>query len=517
MITKDMNRLFGTLLFCTLPYVCSAQLDLDALKRQSDTQALQRKRESAAFQSGRNEVWGVFMDARKEEWSKVIASRDVEWTGLLSDSEWTLFDGFLTNTRPDEPKPVVMPKAEPAIQPAPGPIVLPEQNVVKIPPVEPAVEPPIEELPCKPAEPLISSAGTSFTFYGHPVSVGYDRQMVGFSNAKASKKDISVFWKNLSETNYTPAITALLEVKSGIGLNDWGYYMLVRQFSEKLYSDWNSRILLTWFILVRSGYDARVGISNSSVVLLLPSDIDIFDMRYLKIDGISYYMIAAGQCESLYTYDENYQNGRRFDLYQRQPLSLGGKTASRKLNFSFQGKEYAFDFKYDPDVIDFYKTLPQAQFEVFFDAVPSTPLQKSVEDNLKPVIQDMNRSTAINFLLQFVQLSFAYKTDPQQFGHEKYFYADELLAYPYCDCEDRSVLFSYLVSTLLGYEVIGTEFPGHMATAVGLDFETGGTQYKYAGSTYTIADPTYMNAKVGQCMPRYEHTTPKIHKIDINR
>lgn len=127
----------------------------------------------------------------------------------------------------------------------------------------------------------------------------------------------------------------------------------------------------------------------------------------------------------------------------------------------------------------------------------------------------MDKATAMNFLLQFVQLSFAYKTDPEQFGFEKYFYADELFAYPYCDCEDRSVLLSYLVNTLMGYEVVGTEFPGHMATAVNVDYDVQGIQYRASGKTYTIADPTYMNAKVGQCMPRYESVTPKIHILDI--
>lgn len=510
-----MKKIIGVLLFCVFPYVCSAQLDLGALKRQSDSKAQQRKQEGAAFQTERNAQWGNFMDIRKEEWAKVIASRDVEWTGLLSDSEWTLFDGFLTNKRPEEPKPVTMPKAEPVTRPAPEPIVLPERDVVKIQPVLPVVEPQPEELPCKPAEPLISSNEASFSFYGRPVSVGFDKQMADFRNTKATQKDISNFWKNLSETNYTPTVSALLEAKSDIGLSDWGYYLLVRQFSEKMYSDWNSAILLTWFILVRSGYDARVGMANSNVALLLPSNVDIYDLNYLKIAGINYYMISSGQCASLYTYEGNYQNGRQFDLYQRRPLSFNGNTVTRNLNFSFQGKEYSFDFKYDPNVIEYYKALPQAQFEVFFDAVPSMPLRNAIENNLKQIVNSMDKAAAMNFLLQFVQLSFAYKTDPEQFGYEKYFYADELFAYPYCDCEDRSVLFSYLVSTLMGYEVVGTEFPGHMATAVNVDYEVSGTQYSASGKTYTIADPTYMNAKVGQCMPRYESATPKIHKLDI--
>ena len=43
---------------------------------------------------------------------------------------------------------------------------------------------------------------------------------------------------------------------------------------------------------------------------------------------------------------------------------------------------------------------------------------------------------------------------------------DEPLFYPYSDCEDHSVLFAYLVRELPGLEVIGLDYPGHVATAV---------------------------------------------------
>ena len=513
-----MRRFPALLIVCVLPVTVSAQLDLNTLKREQDARAMERKQQSSQFQAERNARWGEFLDARQEQWAKTIANRDTEWTDFLSDSEWTVFDGFLTNKRPEEPKPDVVPQVEtePAVKPLPEPIVLPDEAIVTPEPEVPEeVEP--EPLPCKPAapEPEADRSRARLTFYGRAVSVPYDQSLKSYTGGKYTQKEIAAFWKTLSETDYTPTVTALIEEKDRIGLNDWGYYLLVNQFTQRLYADRNCSALLTWFILVRSGLDARVGYSNTGISLLLPTRTTLYDLNYVTMDGIKYYVVSNDTESGLRTYRNSYSGGHLFSFEQKKPLLLGGNNASRSLSFEFRGNKYTVDLNYDADLAEYYNALPQAQFEVYFGASPSVQLKQSIEANLRPVITGMDKPDALHFLLQFVQLSFDYKTDPQQFGHEKYFYADELLIYPYCDCEDRSVLFSYLAHELLGYDVVGTEFPGHMATAVETDYPVQGVKYTASGRTYTMADPTYIRASVGQCMSKYEKTTPIIHKIDF--
>ena len=516
---RDCKKILGVLMFCTLPLSGNAQLDLNALKNQSDARARERKQESSAFQKERNVKWSEFMAQRGEEWARTIASKDVEYSNFLNDSEWTLFDGFLTDKRPEKPKPVVEPKVEtePVSKPKPQPVVVPKEAVAQ-PVPKPDVKPEPEPLPCKPAEtkPDEGHKGlTGFMFYGRSVAVPSDPAMKAYSARKFGQKEISDFWKVLSATDYTPTVTALMDEKDEMGLNDWGYYLMVRKYAEVLYGNDDRSMLLTWFILSRSGFDVRVGYNDGGVVLLLPTATTLFDMSYVKIDGTKYYVINNSTGSGVRTCPGSYGNGRPLDFRQTKSLQLAGRSAVRTLSFDFKGKEYKMDFKYDPDVTEYYKALPQAQFEVFFGATPSDQLKQSVVGNLKPIVAQMDKPTALNFLLQFVQLAFPYKTDPQQFGYEKYFYADEVFFYPYCDCEDRSVLFSYLAHTLLGYDVVGTEFPEHMATAVELDYQIEGTRYRIGTHTYTVADPTYINASVGQCMSKYESVTPVIHEIDF--
>ena len=91
------------------------------------------------------------------------------------------------------------------------------------------------------------------------------------------------------------------------------------------------------------------------------------------------------------------------------------------------------------------------------------------------------------------------------------FFTEETLFFPYCDCEDRSVLYAYLVRELLGLEVVGLVFPGHAATAVKFkDRSIDGDYITYQGEKYVICDPTYINADLGMCLPEYQNKQAKI-------
>ena len=111
---------------------------------------------------------------------------------------------------------------------------------------------------------------------------------------------------------------------------------------------------------------------------------------------------------------------------------------------------------------------------------------------------------------RFVQTAFDYKTDDQQFGKEKYLMMEETLHYPSSDCEDRSIMFSYLVKTLLKLDVVGLDYPGHIATAVKFNSDLTGDRVTHNGKVYVICDPTYINADAGMEMPQFKNVEPKI-------
>lgn len=104
--------------------------------------------------------------------------------------------------------------------------------------------------------------------------------------------------------------------------------------------------------------------------------------------------------------------------------------------------------------MDFYKDYPQCDYSVYFNAPVNAAMENRILSSLAPLVQGRNEADAANILINFVQTAFQYQTDGQQFGYEKPFFVEELFYYPYSDCEDRAMLFSYLVRKLLGLDVV---------------------------------------------------------------
>ena len=60
-----------------------------------------------------------------------------------------------------------------------------------------------------------------------------------------------------------------------------------------------------------------------------------------------------------------------------------------------------------------------------------------------------------------------------------------------------------MVKVLFGMDVLGLKYPNHMATAVGINEKLDGEYVLYKDRPYIVADPTYVNAKIGLSMPQY--------------
>jgi hypothetical protein len=69
-------------------------------------------------------------------------------------------------------------------------------------------------------------------------------------------------------------------------------------------------------------------------------------------------------------------------------------------------------------------------------------------------LKGLSQKEAMERLLNWVQTAFVYEYDDKVWGDDRAFFPEETLYYPYCDCEDRSILLSRLVRDLLGLKAI---------------------------------------------------------------
>lgn len=489
---------FVVLLTCSLP----AQT-LDEYKKQQQA-------EMQKFQQTQTEK----KEQLRKEYADYVRKRDAEWADYLR-KEWEMFSVFSGKKAPLKPKPNVVPAyVPPTSTPAPTnipPIIPPKVTPVTVPKPDTQPTKPI----CKPAEDETNVNKVSIDFYGRTFSIPYDVAMGSCTLPDVSQNAISTFWEKASACNYTPVVERLLKAKSELQINDYGYFELVQQFSNGLFSTKeNSARLMTWFILVRSGYGVRVAFKNQQIALLVPVQQQIYAKSYMTVGSKQFYLFPDINGGSFFTYDKDYSaSARILDINIIHSLNFAGRKAEKVLSFNFDHQTYNLRVAYDPYLIDFFKTYPQTDLSVFFNAVTSNLAKQSLVEALKPYTSQMNELKAANFLLHFVQTAFQYKTDDEQFGREKFFFAEELFYYPYSDCEDRAVLFSYLVREILGLKVVGLNYPNHVATAIAFNSEVNGDYLMYNNIKYIVSDPTFINAPVGQSMPQFKNVSPKV--IDV--
>lgn len=192
---------------------------------------------------------------------------------------------------------------------------------------------------------------------------------------------------------------------------------------------------------------------------------------------------------------------------------MGSCDLKRELEFA--KIDTKIELPYNSAHIAYLNDVPMTIFPIYFASPISIEAQQIFNAKLNEIKQQYSPVQFIDIMLNFVQTAFEYKTDEQQFGYEKYFYPEEVIAYPYSDCEDRSALFAWLVMSYTDAKVIGLQYEGHLATAVcfGDDTDVTGDMFSYRGKKYYVCDPTYINASIGMTMPQFKDKMPKIIKM----
>lgn len=467
-----------------------------------------------------NDDFAAWKQQHQHSFQEYKDKRDREFTALLKTQwkEMNLLQGIELDP---EPKPVVMPVAvipaespEPVIT-APTPPVVKPEAVIKRPLPAPAEAPlasPAPEGQRKGRKLVINYLGARQTFY-------YDARFKAGLSPRMDGKAISDFWSALSLADYDVLIGQINETSSAMRLDDWAHALLVYEISTALYpASENSRSLFTWFMLAKDGYQSRIAYNDREAFLLIPTQQALYGVPYFSFEQRRYYALSFDGREKklgqVYTYDGNYPGASKaLNMQMSNEVLVAGESAYRDLAFEFEGRRYAIRSAHENERIRFMQTYPQLGLKWYFknrvNARASMPLQQQLSDYMT----GMDEQTSVNFLLRFVQTSLRYKTDEDQFGRENYLLPEETLYYPYSDCEDRSILFAWLVRNLLGLEVVGLDYPGHVATAVLFKGSIPGDSIAHHGHRYVVADPTYINATAGMTMPAFKNKKAEVIEI----
>ncbi len=382
--------------------------------------------------------------------------------------------------------------------------------------IEPTIEIPTPGIVRPKLQPIKSDAKFKFNYYGTTCSLPLDNTH-RFTLSGTNENAVADAWLILSQNHYRDIISECLLWKDFHNMCDWGYVEFVEQACNSFFGAerTNESCLMQMFILTQSGYMVRIARIDNKLSLLLPSEAEIFQYPYLEINGYRYYIYNKEKSNSCYLLDYSFPKEKTISLYiQQEQLFAYSATKERRLT-SDRYKEASVTITENKNLIDFLASYPLSNtMTIYTECKLSSKAQEQLYPPLRKAIEGKSEGEAADILLNFVQTAFEYKTDGEFFGIEKPQFADETLFYPYCDCEDRSILYSLLIRDLLGLDVVLLDYPGHIATAVKFNDRTiTGDYYTIDGEKYFVCDPTYINAGIGTIMPQYKNTQTSIIKL----
>lgn len=427
---------------------------------------------------------------------------------------------------PPTQKPANKPLTPPAERPTIDPVNKPKLPEIKpdIPDIEytgSGIEVPlmpvIASIPVMPALPNIghvnvpeSKQSIEIDFYGEKIQMQKATKIASMNIG--SSNDVASYWKLLKKSDLKEVTQAFATQSRKMGLSDWASAMLVEKYIDAVMpnASKNEKVIATQYVLANCGYNIRLGMNKTTVAMLVPYMEHVYEKSFIFIDSKRYYLYPDVESDGVFRSCElpkDAELGKDVELRFAGKAQIGDETKS----FNFQGAGLTLTGEVNTGIMPLLDEYPMIDIPTVASSVVNKKTRDQVVEQIKAQVQGMDEQQAANKILHFIQYSFKYATDDQQFNREKYFYFEETLYYPKNDCEDRAIFYAYLIHEILGLDVHLIQFPGHECTAVAFSKPIeNATSYEYKGKTYYICDPTYIGANIGRCMPAYKNESPQI-------
>lgn len=481
-------------------------------------------RDMARFRQKQMADMRQFTEERLTDMAQYRDSLNARYADFL-EKTWESFSLFRQG-RSFAPMPEP-PVCDPRDSVPPDDVEVPVIELEPLPPVAPApvtVDPALPEPTPEPV-PVESKKMIAAQFFGTRVQVTAAGGTCGRLSG-VSEREVAAYWKSLSAMPVASWMADAQRLGQELKLDDWGNFQLMNTLFKAYLPGGteNERVVFQTFMLNQLGYKAKIGRAQSDLFVLLATSNGLENTPYFIISErsgkVRYYVInpqhrnlsEVQTCAAEYGGDEGC---RAMNLAEMSLPDLSSDMETKELRFG--NRTYAIDC--NRNRINYYATYPCVDFSIYVNAPVDKPTLDCLREELLLQVTGKSQEEAVNFLLHWVQSAFLYKTDSDQFGYEKWNFAEETIVSAYSDCDDRAVLFAQLVRNLLGMKVVLVYYPGvHLATAVHFDNQQATGSYITVGDQkYLICDPTYVGADVGMAMPDLCNSSVEIIRLRDNR
>ena len=456
--------------------------------------------ESRVFSQDLEEEFARFKSMQTQDFREEVLRQDSIFALAIREN-WKSFQlNEPYEYLPEYPKPSAQPQNEQELKQI---RYEPEPTVQKLRSFEPEV---FEALDFYPEEDKVAA----FNFYGQACSLKYPSTLTNDLPVEASREYVSEFWQSSSQKPYHKLVNDLIAYKQQLNIPGYGFMIMLQDFTTYLNVSPFEETMYQWFLLSKAGYDTKVGFSNGRAFLIVASENKIYGKPYFELAGVTYYVLddEVAEIETYGKVDTNAEAMLDFAFKESPDLPLNPR--SKQLQFTHGNVEYNWEIFYNLNVVNLLEDFPVVDLPSHFNSKGSFLLERSLQKQIGDAIAQMTEVEAISLLLSFSQKAFEYQTDQVQFGYEKIFFPDQLMHYPYSDCDDRVVFMNYLVRLFLDVETVALLFPQHIALGVRLAQPAYGETLDFGGKSFTFCDPTFYNAPLGTVIPQADREQMRV-------
>jgi len=359
----------------------------------------------------------------------------------------------------------------------------------------------------------------TFTFFGTEMKVRWSDDCT-FRLKGTDENSIADAIELLSAEKYNNLLYDCMQLRSQYRLSDWAYYLMLKEAGTALCGkETNEATLLTAMLYSQSGYKMRLASVDTKLILMISTQFYLYGHSYYLIDGCTYYLMD-GNYTNVSICPANFPKEQEMSLVMKEsPLFTTNNSDAREIVSTYNPNIRA-NVSVNKNLLDFYATYPSSYFNNDFMTrwamYANMEMQQDVREKLYPqlkaLIEGKSQRDAAGCILRWIQTGFAYEYDDKVWGHDRAFFAEESLFYPYCDCEDRSILFTRLIRDLMGLKCILVYYPGHLASGVCFTENVDGDYIDVKGTRFTVCDPTIMGsgAPVGWTMRNMDNSTANV-------
>lgn len=351
----------------------------------------------------------------------------------------------------------------------------------------------------------------AFDFYDSTFNFTADKSLSIDFKEELSQLSVSSFYTKLDSSNYKTVIKSLVDYKDKYKLNDWLYYQLIRKTAQQISpktENYNRYTLYKWFLMVKSGYDARVAVGNNQIIFYIRNNEDISDIPFFVINKKKYMCLNYHDYGKLFKKEDTYIPVTIFSpeaiedfsyKVTRMPEFKQEDYKEKQIAFNYKHKAYQFKVKLNTEVEKIFNNYPSVDFETYFNIPLSHETYQSLIPTLKENLKGLSKKNGVDYLMRFTRYAFLYENDEENFGKEKRLSPEQTLFSKYSDCDDRAALFFYLVKEIYNLPMIAMLYPTHITMAVAFEKPIGNA-IVYNGKSYSVCEPTpqKQDLKIGE-------------------